>query len=232
MDETVPLPACVRPTAWEHLALLPATEVLAAAQIQLADMPSRNQRLGQKLISRLPWEYVLIDTPPSLGFISLNALSAADWVLIPVQASFLALHGLRELAQTVAAVRDRGNSKLFIGGVLLTMYDHRTLLGRRDVRQRVEEFFGDVLFDTFVRRSVAFDYATVAAVPGVPRTRTPAHSPIKTWPGGSRSCVSPRSPRMFSSMMMTGRPRTPQSTRSPKRPAAKAASGAKAQVTI
>jgi chromosome partitioning protein len=85
-------------------------------------------------------------------------------VLIPVQASFLALHGLRQLTQTVAAVREHSNPRLHIGGVLLTMYDSRTLHAVQ-VRERVCEFFREAVFETLVRRSVVFDYATVAGAP-------------------------------------------------------------------
>lgn len=164
MDPSLPAADAVIATAWDHLDILPTSESLVAAQVQLADAPRRNQRLRAKLRAAPGHEFALIDTPPSLGFLTLNALTAADWVLIPLQASFLALHGLRRLTETVSAVQTHGNPSLHVGGVLLTMYDTRTLHAR-EVRDRVREHFGKTLFDVVVRRSVAFDYATVAGEP-------------------------------------------------------------------
>jgi len=164
MDEGFPLSDALSPTAWDGLVLLPASGDLAAAQVQLAEERDRNERLARKLRRLRGYDYVLVDTPPSLGFLTLNALTAAHWALIALQASFLALHGLRQLMQTVSAVRQHSNSSLAIGGVLLTMYDPRTLHAQQ-VRERVEDNFGDVVFEAVIRRSVAFDYATVAGEP-------------------------------------------------------------------
>jgi len=152
------------PTQWPGLSVLPSSVNLAAAQVQLASARRRNERLRAKLVGASQYDYVLVDTPPSLGFLTLNALTAADWVLIPVQASFLALHGLRQLMHTVGAVRDHGNAALHVGAVLVTMYDGRTLHAQQ-VCERLQEHFGDTLLRTVIRRSVVFDYATVAGVP-------------------------------------------------------------------
>ena len=139
---------------------------LAAAEVELATATDRHLRLREKLRRKLPFDYVLIDTPPSLGFLTLNALAAADAVLIPVQCAYLAMHGLKQLLDTVDAIRSHGNPGLQILGVLLTMYDARTL-HTRQVEQRLRAHFGDLVFRTPVRRSVAFDYATVAGEPVV-----------------------------------------------------------------
>jgi chromosome partitioning protein len=164
MQPKVPAAAALLPTPWPGLTVLPAREDLAAAGIQLASASGRNERLARKLAALPPADFTLIDTPPSLGFLTLNALTAADWVLIPVQASFLALHGLRQLLQTLEAVRSHGRPDLRVGGVLLTMFDARTLHAQQ-VRERLQQTFGDLVFETTVRRSVVFDYATVAGEP-------------------------------------------------------------------
>ena len=164
MEDDVSLEDAMVGTRWGNLSLAPGSENLAAAQVQLANADRRTERLRDKLRQTPGFEYVLIDTPPSLGFLTLNALTAADWVLIPVQASFLALQGLRQLLQTVTAVRSHGNPGLDVGGVLVTMYDGRTLHAQQ-VYERVRGHFGQATFKTVIRRSVAFDYATVAGVP-------------------------------------------------------------------
>jgi chromosome partitioning protein len=164
MQPKVTTAATLLPTPWPGLSVLPAREDLAVAGVQLASAQGRNERLRRKLTAAPGADYTLIDTPPSLGFLTLNALTAADWVLIPVQASFLALHGLRQLLQTVEAVRSHGRPELHVGGVLLTLFDPRTLHAQQ-VQERLRQTFGEVVFKTTVRRSVVFDYATVAGEP-------------------------------------------------------------------
>lgn len=110
------------------------------------------------------YDYVLIDTPPSLGFLTINALSAADEVLIPVQASYLAMHGLQRLLEIVEAVREHNSPALELGGLLVTMFDGRTVHAR-EVEERLREHFGDKVYETVIHRSIDFDYATVARRP-------------------------------------------------------------------
>jgi chromosome partitioning protein len=172
MNDAASVSDALTPTHWPGLSVLPANENLAAAAPQLAGAPRRTVRLRDKLTVATGFDYVLIDTPPSLDFLTLNALTAADWVLIPVQASFLALHGLRQLLQTINAVKSHGNPALNIRGVLVTMYDGRTLHAQQ-VCERVRGHFGEAVFETVVRRSVVFDYATVAGAPLV--CHQPAH---------------------------------------------------------
>lgn len=178
MDQSTPAREAIVPTRWERLALIPGAEALAAAQVQMAQLTGRNLLLRHKLRPLRGYDFILVDTPPSLGFLTLNALSAADWVLIPVQASFLALHGLRQLAQTVASVQQHSNPALRIGGVLLTMYDPRTVHAQQ-VYDRLRDHYGDAVFATLVRRSVAFDYATVAGEPLV--FHRPGHACSQTY---------------------------------------------------
>lgn len=170
LQERVAVSDCSQTVAWGQAAVIPTDVRLAAAEVELATAPDRHLRLRAKLQRRLPYDYVLIDTPPSLGFLTLNALAAADAVLIPVQCSYLAMQGLKQLLETIEAVRDHGNPALRVLGVLLTMYDPRTL-HTQQVEQRLRDHFGDLVFETAIRRSVAFDYATVAGEP------LPVHRP-------------------------------------------------------
>lgn len=155
---------CSATVPWGNCTVVPTDVRLAAAEVELAPVADRHLRLREKLHKKLPFDYVLIDTPPSLGFLTLNALAAADGVLIPVQCSYLAMQGLKQLLETIEAVRAHGNPGLRILGVLLTMYDPRTL-HTQQVEDRLREHFGDLIFTTPIRRSVAFDYATVAGEP-------------------------------------------------------------------
>lgn len=157
---------CARRAPWGPVDVVPSDVRLAAAEVELARQEDRLLRLRQKLQRRLPYDYVLIDTPPSLGFLTLNALAAAHYVLIPVQCSYLALQGLRQLLDTIEAVRAHSNPALQILGVVLTMYDPRTL-HTRQVEERLRSHFGALVFPLPVRRSVIFDYATVAGEPAV-----------------------------------------------------------------
>lgn len=161
-------------TRWENLALVPSEPALAAAETELGSARAPQQRLAQKLQGLAEGTVVLIDTPPSLGFLTINALTAANEVLIPVQASYLAMQGLRQLLHTIERVQERSNASLRLLGLLLTMYDARTRHAE-EVKQRLIQHFGDAVFKSVIPRTVAFDYATVAAEPLVHlRPRSPA----------------------------------------------------------
>lgn len=164
MDDQVVCSDVILQTSHEGIDLIASDIGLAGAEVELASSKRRNQRLADKLEGLSGYDYVIIDTPPSLGFLTLNALSAAGDVLIPVQASYLAMQGLRRLLDTVEAVRDHSNSDLRVLGLLLTMYDRRTIHAAQ-VEERLRDHFGDRVFDTVVYRSVDFDYATVAGEP-------------------------------------------------------------------
>lgn len=155
---------CQLRVPWGNVAVVPTDVRLAAAEVELAAAEDRHLRLQDKLRRKLPYDFILLDTPPSLGFLTLNALAAADGVVIPVQCAYLAMQGLKQLLDTVEAVRAHGNPGLKIAGVLLTMYDPRTL-HTQQVEERLREHFGDLVFPTPIRRSVVFDYATVAGEP-------------------------------------------------------------------
>jgi chromosome partitioning protein len=164
LSEDIDLRDIVQPTPVENLLVAPSEYALAATEATLANAERRQSRLADKLGSLAEGIICIIDTPPSLGFLTINALSAADEVLIPVQASYLAMKGLQQLLRTIDGVRERANAELEILGILLTMYDARTIHGEQ-VAERLKRHFGDQVFDTVVPRTVAFDYATVASTP-------------------------------------------------------------------
>ncbi len=173
MDKSVAVDQLIVPTPVEGLWVVPGDLRLASAEVELASSADPNTRLREKLPPTREFDFVLIDTPPSLGFLTINALGAADEVLIPVQASFLALGGLTRLQETVEVVRGRTNPGLRINGVVVTMFDRRTVHSR-EVEARLREHFGPLVYRTVIDRSVDFDYATAAREPLVsyePRSR-------------------------------------------------------------
>jgi len=145
--------AAVVPTEFPHLAMIPATPDLAGAEIELVGMVGREFRLRDALQPLEGYRFALVDCPPSLGLLTLNALAAADALLIPIQCEYFALEGVSELMRTVDEVRRFLNPSLAIDGVLLTMYDERTNLARQ-VAQEVRSVFGDLVFSTVVPRNV------------------------------------------------------------------------------
>jgi len=145
--------AAVVPTSFPHLAMIPTTPDLAGAEIELVGMVGREFRLRDALQPLEGFNFVLVDCPPSLGLLTLNALAAADALLIPIQCEYFALEGVSELMRTVDEVRRFLNPGLAIDGVLLTMYDERTNLARQ-VADEVRGVFGDLVFETVVPRNV------------------------------------------------------------------------------
>jgi len=142
----------IRKTEIDGLWILPASAVLAAAEIELVSATRREFRL-RDAISELEYDYILIDCPPSLGLLTLNGLTAADSLIIPVQAEFYALEGLGQLVQTVQRVRKGLNPKLDLLGVVLTMHNGRTSLSSQ-VHDEVKRHFPDTIFDTVIPRNV------------------------------------------------------------------------------
>lgn len=134
------------------VAVVPANASLAAAEVDLVQLPERESRLKEALGAAV-YDYVLIDCPPSLGLLSINALVAADWVLIPVQAEYYALEGLSQLLEVVQRVRAGLNPSLDLMGVVVTMYDSRTTLSE-NVYNELKKHFGAKLFDTVVPRNI------------------------------------------------------------------------------
>ncbi len=148
------LQSTVVPTGFEGLELVPADKNLVGANIELVDLEQREFRLREKLGDvRDTYHYTLIDCPPALDLLTLNALLAADSVLVPIQCEFFALEGVSELMDTVDRIRDSFQHPLKIEGVLLTMFDDRTNLTRQ-VAKDLREFFGDQVFRTIIPRSI------------------------------------------------------------------------------
>ncbi len=155
----LPAEQAVLATEIEHLALIPATIHLAGAEIELVSALSRETRLRHATaVLFAQFEYVLIDCPPSLGLLTLNALTAATEVLIPVQAEYYALEGLSQLTRVVARVREALNPVLRIGGVLVTMFDGRTKLAV-EVLEEVNAHFPTQVFRTQIPRNIRLSEA-------------------------------------------------------------------------
>jgi chromosome partitioning protein len=144
--------AVARETAVPGLEVLPASAVLAAAEVELVAVPQREFKL-KKALEELDYDYVLIDCPPSLGILTVNGLVAAHELIIPVQAEFYALEGLGQLVQTVQRVRRGLNPNLGLMGVLVTMHNGRTTLSTQ-VHEEVKRHFPDKVFDTIIPRNV------------------------------------------------------------------------------
>jgi chromosome partitioning protein len=154
-------------TRVKNLFLIPADRNLTGAEIELVPLPQRERRLRRVVDElRQDFSYVFLDCPPSLGLLTLNALVAADTVLIPLHCEYFALEGLAELVGTMRRVRGALNPVLEIEGVLLTMYDDRTNLGQLVARD-VREFFKDKVFDTIIPRNVRLGEAPSHGVPAV-----------------------------------------------------------------
>ena len=151
----------------QNLSVIPADRQLTGAEIELVTVPEREQRLRRLLTPlRTRFDVMFVDCPPSLGLLTLNALVAADAVLIPLHCEYFALEGLAELVGTMRRVRSGLNPALDIEGVLLTMYDDRTNLGQMVARE-VREFFKEKVFDTIIPRNVRLGEAPSHGMPAV-----------------------------------------------------------------
>jgi len=159
----------VRASQIPGLSVMPASVSLAGAEIELIDMERREHRLADALAAdgndaRAKWQTILIDCPPSLGLVTLNALVAVDAVLVPLQAEFLALEGIGALSNTVARVKQRLNPKLHIAGVVLTMVDRRMTLSQQ-VEADVRGHFGELVYGTTIPRNVRIAEAPSHGLP-------------------------------------------------------------------
>jgi chromosome partitioning protein len=159
----------VRASKIPGLSVMPASVSLAGAEIELIDMERREHRLADALAAddsgaRRRWDTILIDCPPTLGLVTLNALVAVDAVLVPLQAEFLALEGIGALSNTVERVRKRLNPQLNIAGVVLTMVDRRMTLSQQ-VESDVRAHFGDLVFGTTIPRNVRIAEAPSHGLP-------------------------------------------------------------------
>ena len=144
----------IRPTDVDRLSIVPSSPDLAGANVELPRLPGSEGRLRDAMTDvRGRFEYVFLDCPPSLGPLTVNALVAADRVIVPVQTEYFALEGLAGLLDTLRLVREELNPRLTIAGMLLTMHDGRTRLAQ-DVEREVREHFPDLVFDTVIPRNV------------------------------------------------------------------------------
>ena len=167
MDDGADAESFVLPTRVDKLFVIPADRNLTGAEIEMVPLLARERRLQRVLDALRPrFDFIFIDCPPSLGLLTLNALVAADAVLIPLHCEYFALEGLAELVGTMRRVRGALNPALDIEGVLLTMYDDRTNLGQLVARD-VRDFFKDKVFNTIIPRNVRLGEAPSHGTPGV-----------------------------------------------------------------
>ncbi|TDA70660.1 MAG: ParA family protein [Clostridia bacterium] len=170
----IPLEETVLATRVDHLEMVPATIELAGAEVELVGEEGREYRLRKALAPvRDNYAFVLIDCPPSLGLLTINALAAADRVLIPIQCEYYALEGLGQLMHSVNLAQKHLNSSLALEGVLLTMFDGRTNLGI-EVVEEVKKHFGGLVFKTIIPRNVRLSEAPSHGEPVItydPRSR-------------------------------------------------------------
>jgi len=155
----------IHPSSIEGMDILPSNIDLSAAEVQLVSEVAREQTLMRVLNKvRGDYDFILIDCAPSLGLLTINALTASDWVLMPLECEFFALRGIALLTDTIAKVSDRLNPDLKVLGILGTMYDARTLHAR-EVLERVVQAFEKDVFHTVIRRTIKFPETTVAGEP-------------------------------------------------------------------
>ncbi|WP_284252563.1 ParA family protein [Litorihabitans aurantiacus] len=165
MDSSVDVRTIIQATSVPGLDLVPANIDLSAAELQLVNEVGREQALTRVLRPIMDdYDVVLVDCQPSLGLLTVNALTAAHGVIVPLETEFFALRGVALLLETIEKVRDRLNPRLRTDGILATMYDGRTLHSR-EVLQRVQETFGDDVFTTVIGRTIKFPDASVATEP-------------------------------------------------------------------
>ena len=154
-----PMDEVILPTAVPGLDAAPAALELAGAEIELVSAMAREYRLRDSLDGlQASYDYILIDAPPSLGLLTINALSAATAALVPIQCEYYALEGVSQLVSTVSLVKEHLNPELELAGVLMTMYDARTNLSQQVVEE-VRRFFGDKVFKTIIPRNVRLSEA-------------------------------------------------------------------------
>jgi len=165
VDE-LPLAECIQPTRIPGLDLVPATVDLSGAEVELVSVDQRTDRMRRSMAGHVAHDICFIDCPPSLGLLTLNALAAADTLLVPLQCEFFALEGLSQLLQTVERVQQRFNAALGILGIALTMYDRRNRLTDQ-VADDVRSCLGKLVFDTVIPRNVRLSEAPSHGLPAL-----------------------------------------------------------------
>ena len=164
--DQLPLRECVVSTRIPGLDIVPATEDLSGAEVELVAVENRTDRLRDALAGEQGYDVVFIDCPPSLGLLTLNALSAADTLLVPLQCEFFALEGLSQLLQTVERVQQRFNPDLGIVGIALTMFDRRNRLTDQ-VADDVRSCLGNLVFESVIPRNVRLSEAPSHGLPAL-----------------------------------------------------------------
>ena len=157
----------IKKTLIPNLEIIPATVDLSAVEVELVDVKDRMQRLN-RFSSKLKaeYDYVFIDCPPSLGLLTINALTAADSLLIPLQCEFYALEGLAHLKKTISRIKQNLNTSIYIEGILLTMYDKRNRISS-EVKEEVIKYFGKDVFKTIIPRNVRLSEAPSHGLPAI-----------------------------------------------------------------
>ncbi|MCB2049219.1 MAG: ParA family protein [Novosphingobium sp.] len=164
--DQLPVSECVQKTSIPGLEIVPATVDLSGAEVELVGVENRAFRLASVLTDDLPYDVCLIDCPPSLGLLTLNALAAADTLLVPLQCEFFALEGLSQLLQTVERVQQGFNPRLEIIGVVLTMFDRRNRLTDQ-VADDVRSCLGSLVFESVIPRNVRLSEAPSHGLPAL-----------------------------------------------------------------
>jgi chromosome partitioning protein len=154
MIDNYPLHEAIFKTQIANLDIIPANQDLVGIELEFVSFEDREKRLRNLLRAMDDdYDYVIIDCPPSLGFLTVNALVASDYLVVPLQCEYFAMEGLGHLLKTMELIRKRLNPTLYLGGILLTMYDSRNLLSRK-VSEDVRGHFGNLVFKTFIPRNV------------------------------------------------------------------------------
>lgn len=170
-----PLADCIMPTRIPGLDLIPATVDLSGAEVELVSVEDRTERMRRALAGHTEYDICFIDCPPSLGLLTLNAMTASDTMLVPLQCEFFALEGLSQLLQTVERVQQRFNPDLGIIGVALTMFDRRNRLTDQ-VADDVRSVLGSLVFETAIPRNVRLSEAPSHGLPALVYDHTCAGS--------------------------------------------------------
>lgn len=155
----VPAKSVIINTAVNNLFVLPSSIDLAGAEVELVSQRGREKRLVNAINKiKDDYDYIIVDCPPAIGLLTINALAAADGVIIPIQSEYYALEGLSQLVNTIKLVVKSLNPKLVIEGVLITMYDGRALISRQ-IAEEIKKYFGDKVFETFIPRNIRISEA-------------------------------------------------------------------------
>lgn len=160
-----PFHSCVQETSVKNLRIIPASPDLSGATVELVEVTNREYYLKEALLSiKDDYDYIFIDCPPSLGILTLNGLTAADEVFIPLQTEYFALEGITQLMQSIKMVQRSSNPALKIGGIIFTMYDSRTRLAQ-DVVKEVVGYFGNLVYKSIIPRNIRLSEAPSHSVP-------------------------------------------------------------------